>query len=67
MARFGFVAALAAVFLSALALLQLIALTWETPKSPRVGPYSQREGRESGLTSDDDLFLLGAGKADITG
>ncbi|KAJ9285607.1 hypothetical protein DTO021C3_6861 [Paecilomyces variotii] len=67
MARFGFVAALAGIFLGALALLQLISIAWEGPKLPRFGYDSHREGRESGFASDDGVFLLGAGKADITG
>lgn len=67
MARFGFVAALAGIFLGALVLLQLIAITWEAPAVSHSRSQAQFKGRENQFASDDSIFLLGAGKADITG
>jgi hypothetical protein len=62
MAQTGIVAITAGAFLSLLMLLHLI-MTIGNPKGPQnFGFESLREGR-----ADNTVFLLGAGKADITG
>ncbi|KAL1962484.1 hypothetical protein VTN77DRAFT_9605 [Rasamsonia byssochlamydoides] len=62
MARFGLVAIIVGAFFGLLVILQLVA-TIGKPQEPRsFGFQNLREGR-----TDDTIFLLGAGKADITG
>ncbi|KAH1603268.1 hypothetical protein KXX34_007901 [Aspergillus fumigatus] len=62
--------ALAGTLVTALVLLQLLSIvqTYNPPPTfSFVGKASQWEHRAADKVSDDSIFLLGAGKADITG
>lgn len=62
--------ALARTLVTALVLLQLLSIvqTYNPPPTfSFVGKASQWEHRAADKVSDDSIFLLGAGKADITG
>lgn len=70
MANFKFGVALAGTLVTALVLLQLLSIvqTYNPPPSfDFVGKGSRWEHRAADQVSDDSVFLLGAGKADITG
>lgn len=67
MARFGLVAALAGALLGALVTLQLIATVQNSKLSSSFDSQYKWKSRADELAADDSVFLLGAGKADITG
>lgn len=67
MARFGFIAALAGALFGALVMLQLIATVQNSKRDSSFEFESKWKGRADELAADDSVFLLGAGKADITG
>jgi hypothetical protein len=62
MARTGLFAIVAGAFLGLLLLLHVIATICNPEGPPSLGFDPLREGR-----ADNTVFLLGAGKADITG
>ncbi|KAI9367946.1 Neutral/alkaline nonlysosomal ceramidase [Aspergillus egyptiacus] len=64
-ARFG--VALAATFIAAVVLLQVISLLHGSSESLEFRAESQWHDRSSNYVADDSILLLGAGKADITG
>ncbi|KAJ5611699.1 hypothetical protein N7528_008804 [Penicillium herquei] len=66
--RFG--TALAAVILTLLVFLQLLAIfqhTDQVPESSFTRNFNQWRSRANTATASDGLFLVGAGKADVTG
>ncbi|KAL2002081.1 hypothetical protein VTN02DRAFT_679 [Thermoascus thermophilus] len=67
MARFGFVAALSGALFGALVMLQLIATVQDSKRDSSFDFESTWKGMADELAADDGVFLLGAGKADITG
>ncbi|KAJ5157413.1 uncharacterized protein N7482_008513 [Penicillium canariense] len=69
MATFRIGAAFGAVTIALLVFMQILAALRhieQAPSSSFSGTFNQWRSRESALT-DDDLFLVGAGKADVTG
>ena len=62
MARFGLIAIATGAFLSLLVILQLVATIGKPQEPHSFGFQGLRKER-----TDDTVFLLGAGKADITG
>lgn len=65
MARSGFIALIAGATLTLLVILQLVANAGLHETSSRFDFHPLKETRAQ--TDDDGVFLLGTGKADITG
>ncbi|KAL4871762.1 hypothetical protein BDV12DRAFT_183590 [Aspergillus spectabilis] len=59
--------ALVATFVAAVVLLQLVSILHDSDDSPVFKVKSKWDDRSSNYVADDSIFLLGAGKADITG
>ncbi|KAK2792979.1 hypothetical protein FQN51_001384 [Onygenales sp. PD_10] len=68
MARVGIIAILLGSLAGVLVILQLL-LSIEVPQIPSLHDINPSEysGRSNKLKGDDDVYILGAGKADITG
>ncbi|KAL4880067.1 Neutral/alkaline nonlysosomal ceramidase [Aspergillus karnatakaensis] len=58
---------LVGTFVGAVALLQLISVLHGSSESPVFKVQAKWDDRSSNYVADDSIFLLGAGKADITG
>jgi neutral ceramidase len=59
--------ALVATFVAAVVLLQMVSALHRSNESPVIKVKSKWDDRSSNYVADDSIFLLGAGKADITG
>jgi hypothetical protein len=67
MARFGLVGVFVGVLLGLLMTALMFLETYNPRQWLRFGGYSNFEEGKAAAVSDDGVFLLGAGRADITG